>query len=168
VLRYRRTIDIARPPQAVFAFVTDLDNLPRWQPTVRHVEWKPPLEQGSTFEETREMLGRRATSRLEVTALDPPREFSIRVVEGPVSLTVRHLVEPASDGTRLTLDAAGEAGGFLRLAAPIAERAAARQAGQDLERLKRVLESSLEAAADSRYRGGTPSNGGVPSGGESA
>jgi carbon monoxide dehydrogenase subunit G len=87
------------------------------------------------------MLGRRATSRLEVTELDPPREFSIRVVEGPVALGVRHLLEPVGDGTRLTLEAEGEAGGLMRLAAPLAERAAARQAGQDLERLKSLLEA---------------------------
>jgi carbon monoxide dehydrogenase subunit G len=142
VFRYRRTIEIARPPEDVFAFVTDLDNLPRWQPTVRDVEWSAPLEPGSTFRETREMLGRRARSRLEVTALEPSNEFSIRVVEGPVPLTVRHLLEPAGEGTRLTLEAEGEAGGLMRLAAPIAERAAARQAAQDLERLKRLVEES--------------------------
>jgi carbon monoxide dehydrogenase subunit G len=140
--RYRRTIDIARPPDEVFAFVTDLDNLPRWQPTVRQVDWDGQLQDGSEFEETREMLGRRARSRLEVTALEPAHEFSIRVVKGPVPLAVRHVFEPTGDGTRLTLEAEGEAGGLMRLAAPIAERAAARQAGQDLERLKRLVEES--------------------------
>jgi carbon monoxide dehydrogenase subunit G len=140
VFRYRRTIEIAHPPEDVFAFVTDLDNLSRWQQSVREVEWSAPLETGSTFREARELLGRRARSQLEVTTLDPAHEFSIRVVEGPVPLTVRHLFEPADGGTRLTLEAEGEAGGLMRLAAPIAERAAARQAAQDLERLKQLLE----------------------------
>jgi carbon monoxide dehydrogenase subunit G len=140
--RYRRTIEIARPPEDVFAFLVDLDNLSRWQPSVRDVRWSGDLHEGDEFEETREMLGRRARSRLEVTALEAAREFSIRVVEGPIPLTVRHLLEPAGQGTRLTLEAEGEAGGLMRLAAPIAERAAARQAGQDLERLKRLIEES--------------------------
>ena len=142
MFRYRRTIEIARPPEDVFAFVTDIDNLGRWQPTVREVDWDGELREGSEFEETRELLGRRARSRLAVIALDPPAEFSIRVVEGPVPLTVRHLLEPVESGTRLTLEAEGEAGGLMRLAAPIAERAAARQASQDLERLKRLIEES--------------------------
>lgn len=137
---YRRTIEISRPSEDVFDFLTDLDNLPRWQPTVRDVRWDGELEEGSEFEETRELLGRRGRSRMEVTRLDAPREFSLRVVEGPVPLTVRHLLEPTEAGTRLTLQAEGEAGGLMRLAAPIAERAAARQAGQDLERLKRLIE----------------------------
>ena len=141
MFRYRRTIDIARPPDEVFAFVIDLDNLSSWQTSVREVEWEAPLEPGSTFHETRELLGRRARSRLEVTVLGPPTEFSIRVVEGPVPLTVRHVFEPANGGTRLTLAAEGEAGGLIRLAAPIAERAAARQAGRDLGRLKQLLET---------------------------
>lgn len=140
MFRYRRTIDIARPPADVFAFLTDLDNLARWQPTIRDVRWEGELGEGSEFEETRELLGRRARSRLEVTAFEAPREFSIRVVEGPVPLTVRHLLEPVNGGTRLTLEAEGEPGGLMRLAAPLAERAAARQAGQDLERLKRLIE----------------------------
>jgi carbon monoxide dehydrogenase subunit G len=142
VFRYRRTIEIARPPEDVFAFVTDLDNLPRWQPTVRELSWDGEVAEGSTFEETREMLGRRATSRLEVTRLDRPREFAIRVVEGPVRLTVRHLFEASGDGTRLTLEAEGESGRLLRLAAPLAERAAARQARHDLDRLRTLLEAS--------------------------
>jgi carbon monoxide dehydrogenase subunit G len=140
--RYRRTIEIARAPEDVFAFLVDLDNLSRWQPSVRDIRWSGDLHEGAGFEETREMLGRRARSRLEVTSLEPAREFSIRVVEGPVPLTVRHLLEPAGQGTRLTLEAEGQAGGLMRLAAPIAERAAARQAGQDLERLKRLIEES--------------------------
>ena len=142
MFRYRRTVEIARPPEDVFAFVTDLDNLARWQPTVRDVRWDGELAEGSEFEETREMLGRRARSRLEVTVLEPPREFSIRVVEGPVPLTVRHLLEPAGSDTRLTLEAEGQARGLMRLAAPVAERAAAHQASQDLERLKRLIEES--------------------------
>jgi carbon monoxide dehydrogenase subunit G len=142
VFRYRRTVEIARPPEDVFAFLVDLDNLSRWQPSVRDVRWSGDLHEGAEFEETREMLGRRARSRLEVTVLDAPSEFSIHVVEGPVPLTVRHLLEPAGQGTWLTLEAEGEAGGLMRLAAPIAERAAARQAGQDLERLKRLIEES--------------------------
>jgi carbon monoxide dehydrogenase subunit G len=142
VFRYHRSIEIARPPEVVFAFVTDLDNLPRWQPSVRAVRWEGELHDGSEFEETREMLGRRARSRLEVTALEPSREFSIRVIEGPVPLTVRHVLEPAAGGTRLTLEAEGEAGGLMRLAAPFAERAAGRQASQDLQRLKRLVEES--------------------------
>ncbi len=140
MFRYRRTIEIARPPEEVFGFLVDLDNLPRWQPTVRDVRWEGELHEGAVFEETRELLGRRARSRLEVTALEAGREFSLRVVEGPVPLTVRHVLEPAGDGTRLTLEAEGEASGLMRLAAPIAERAAARQAGQDLERLKGLIE----------------------------
>ena len=142
MFRYRRTIEIASPPDDVFVFVTDLDNLPRWQPTVRDVRWEGELHEGSEFEETRELLGRRARSRLAVVALEPGREFTIRVVEGPVPLTVRHVFEPAGEGTRLTLEAEGEAGGLMRLAAPIAERAAARQASQDLERLRVLIEET--------------------------
>ena len=139
-MRYEQTIEIARPPEDVFAFLADLDNLPLWQPSVASVEGE--LEEGGSFTEVREFLGKRVRSRLEVVAFDPPHELTLRVVEGPVPLTVRHVLDAAADGTSLTLSGVGEPGGLFRLAAPLAERAAKRQAGEDLRRLKRLLESS--------------------------
>ena len=139
-MRYEQTIEIERPPEDVFAFLADLDNLPRWQPSVASVEGE--LGMGGAFTEVREFLGKRVRSRLEVVAFDPPRELTLRVVEGPVPLTVRHVLDAAADGTRLTLSGVGEPGGLFRLAAPLAERAAKRQAGEDLRRLKRLLESA--------------------------
>jgi carbon monoxide dehydrogenase subunit G len=138
-MRYEQTIEIARPPDDVFAFLAELDNLPRWQPSV--VRTDGGLGPGEAFSETRAFMGKRIESRLEVVVYEPGRELTLRVVEGPVPLTVRHVLEPAGEGTRLTLAGEGEPGGLFRLAAPLAERAAKRQAGEDLRRLKALLES---------------------------
>jgi carbon monoxide dehydrogenase subunit G len=139
-VRYTRTVEIAQPPEDVFAFLADLANLRRWQPSVLAVDPETVLRGGDTYRETRELLGKRGTSTLLVTACEPGRELSLRVVEGPVPVTVRHVLEPAGAGTRLTLEVEGGPTGLMRLAAPIAERAAGRQASEDLERLKALLE----------------------------
>jgi uncharacterized protein YndB with AHSA1/START domain len=141
-VRYEASIEIARPPEDVFAYLADLANLPAWQQSARAAETEGALGAGSVFTETREFLGRRVESRGEVTAFEPGCELSLRIVEGPVPLEVRHLIEPTRTGSRLTIEAEGEPGGVLRLAGPLAERAARRQAGDDLKRLKRILESS--------------------------
>ena len=87
-------------------------------------------------------MGRRLRSTLEVTTFDRGRELSLRVVEGPVRLTIRHLLEPSGDGTRLALEAQGEGDPpRFRLAARLAAQAGAREARQDLKRLKRLLET---------------------------
>ncbi|MGH3103005.1 MAG: SRPBCC family protein [Gaiellaceae bacterium] len=142
-MRYESSIEIERSPDEVFTFLTDLRNLPAWQPSVVATRAEGTLAPGGTFSETREFLGKRIESTLEVVALEPGRELTLRVVEGPVPLTIRHLLEEVGTGTRLTLTGEGEPGGLFRLAAPLAGRAVKRQAGEDLRRLKRLLEERL-------------------------
>jgi uncharacterized membrane protein len=143
VARFEQEVVIARPPSEVFAYLAELANLPAWQGSVTEIvpDEEGLLREGSRFTEVRRVAGRRLESRLEVETLAPDRELTLRVVSGPVPGTIRHLLEPAGDGTRLLL--AGElAGGGLRgLAGPLLERAARREAQADLRRLKRVLEA---------------------------
>jgi uncharacterized protein YndB with AHSA1/START domain len=141
-VRFRETVEIRRPPPDVFAFLADVANLPRWQSSVKEVRGGGTFGPGGRVTETREFLGRRVRSTLEVTAFEPARELSLRVIDGPVALTIRHLLEASDGGTRLTLEAEGEAGGRARLAVAVAARAAARQAKHDLRRLKQLLETT--------------------------
>ncbi len=106
------------------------------------LEREGELEVGSRFTEVREFMGRRVESMMEVTSLEPERDFSFRVVKGPVPFAVRHLLAPAGEGTRLTLQGEGEPGGFFKLAGPLVGRAVKRQSAADLARLKEVLEGS--------------------------
>lgn len=107
---------------------------------MKEVDGAENVRVGGRVTETREFMGRRVRSTLEVTALEPGRELSLRVVDGPVPLTVRHLLEPAGEGTRVTLEAEADVGLRFRLAAEVAVRAASRQIRHDLERLKGLLE----------------------------
>ena len=87
------------------------------------------------------MAGRKLESTIEVTTLEPDRELTLRVVSGPVPGTVRHLLEPAGDGTRLKIVGELAGGGLRGLAGPLLERAARREVESDLRRLKQVLEA---------------------------
>ena len=140
-MTFEHELRIERPPREVFAFLTELGNVPRWQSGVKDVrpEGEGELAVGSRFLEVREFMGRRAESTLEVTALEPEREFSIRVVEGPIPFAVRHLLAPEATGTRLTVRGEGEPGGVLKLGGGLVAGAVKRQSGADLARLKRLL-----------------------------
>jgi carbon monoxide dehydrogenase subunit G len=127
------TIEIARTPEDVFSYLTDVSNLPAWQKGVKSAE----LRDGR-IEESRSLLGRELTTTLEIVAQEEPRLFTLRVLEGPVPFTVRHELEPTSAGTRLTVTADGEVPGF---AAGLLTRGAERQFRKDFERLKEILES---------------------------
>ena len=142
--RFDLSVQIARPPEDVFAYLTDLDNLIEWQASLVEVrpQTPPPLAAGSRFTEVRSALGRRIESDVEVKELEPPRRFTVRSTGGPLPFTVEHELEPAGDGTTLRVAAEGEPKGALRLGGPMVMRRAEAAFRSDFERLKQRLESS--------------------------
>jgi len=132
-VRAELTIEIARIPEDVFAYLTDVSNLPSWQAGVKSAT----LREGRV-EESRSLLGRELRTTLEIVEEEAPRLFTLRALNSPVPFTVRHELEPAGDATRLTVTAEGDVPGF---AAGLLARQAERQFRKDFERLKRILES---------------------------
>jgi carbon monoxide dehydrogenase subunit G len=137
------TIDIARPPEDVFAYITDLDNVREWQPATEEIrrETEGPMQVGTTYVQAMRMMGRRLETRIEVTELDPPSRFAIRTNGGPVSFRITHHFDASGTGTRLRVDGEGEAGGAFKVAGGMAVKAAERELKKSFERLKSVLES---------------------------
>jgi carbon monoxide dehydrogenase subunit G len=132
-VRAELTIEIARTPEDVFSYLTDVSNLPAWQTGLKSAA----LRDGR-IEESRSLLGRDFNTTLEIVDQDEPRLFTLRALDGPVPFTVRHELEPADGGTRLTVTADGDVPGF---AAGLLARAAEKQFRKDFVRLKQILES---------------------------
>jgi carbon monoxide dehydrogenase subunit G len=132
-VRAELTIEIARTPAEVFSYLTDVSNVPTWQAGVKSAN----LRDGR-IEESRTLFGRELHTTLEILEQEEPSLFTLRAVGGPVPFTVRHELEPADGGTRLTVTADGDVPGF---AAGLLARGAERQFRKDFERLKRILES---------------------------
>ena len=140
-MRFEAQIDIDRAPEDVFAVLTDVARLHEWQRSVVSVELEGELGVGARLRERRRLLGREANLVQEVTEYDPPHRFSLRAVEGPIPLTVTHVLEPSGGGTLLEI--VGEAnpkGVVRRLAAGGMEKMAESEFRGDLERLKALLE----------------------------
>jgi carbon monoxide dehydrogenase subunit G len=132
-VRAELTIEIARTPEDVFAYLTDVSNLPAWQAGVKSAT----LHDGR-IKESRSLRGRERHTTLEVVEQDEPRVFTLRALDSPVPFTVRHELEPADGGTRLTVIAEGDVPGF---AAKLLARRAEGQFRKDFARLKKNLES---------------------------
>lgn len=132
-MRAELTIEIARTPEDVFSYLSDVANLPEWQSGVRAAELKD-----GRVEETRSFLGREMHTTLEVVENEPPRVFTLKALDGPVRFTVRHELEPAGSGTRLRVAAEGDVPGF---ASGIVAQQAKRQFSKDFGRLKEILEA---------------------------
>jgi carbon monoxide dehydrogenase subunit G len=134
-VRAEVVVEIARPPEEVYAFLTDVSNLPKWQSGVHSAR-----RDGSQIHESRHMLGRELQTTLEIEAEEPPHLFALRAVNSPVPFTVRHELEPSGGGTRLTVVGEGDPGMLPGFAAGVMARRAEKQFRKDFERLKKLLE----------------------------
>ena len=141
---FEMTVEIKRPPEEVFAFLSDLENDPRWRR-----EWvdakrtsKGPIGVGTTTSLFAKVLGRRTEAVYAVTAYDPGRAVTWRTVTGPLPLTFRRSVEAEGDATRVTMGYAGDFRGLLGLLRPLIVLMGKRALRGDLPTLKQLLESS--------------------------
>ena len=97
------TVDIARPPPEVFAYVTTPGNWPKWHPSSLAVSGAVdhPLKIGETVVEDFEVAGRRGRATWRVTAREPDRLWRISAtIEGREAGTVSYSLAPTPSGTR--------------------------------------------------------------------
>lgn len=132
-MRAELTIEIARTPADVFAYLTDVSNVPEWQSGVRSAELHD-----RRIDESRSLFGRELHTSLEIVEQEEPRVFTLRALNSPIPFTVRHVLEPDGDGTRLTVTAEAETHGF---GSGLLARRAEKQFRRDFARLKEILEA---------------------------
>ena len=96
MIRFQFSLDIARPPAEVFAYVTDAERLPEWQSSAVEAQWQGEKAPGARIREVRKFLGRRMDSELEVTEYEPDRLFGLKALSGPVPFSVMYSRVPSS------------------------------------------------------------------------
>ena len=143
-MRIEESVEINLPPEEVFDYVANPENLPGWSSLVLevHRETQGELREGDRYTSVSKFLGRRFETPFEVTAHEPNRLHSHRSTGGPLPQEYTSTFEEvAGGGTRMTQVVEGEPGGFFSLAGPLLERAGRRQFRADLETLKDLLEA---------------------------
>jgi uncharacterized membrane protein len=137
-MRFDLEVRIARPVADVFAYLTDVRNVPEWQESALSAEW---IEEGKRFRERRSFLGRSAELELEVSEFEQDRRFDVRTMKAPVPLEIHHTFAAVDGGTQLKLTAEAKLSGALRFAGGMAKSQAERQFRNDLQHLKDLLEN---------------------------
>jgi uncharacterized protein YndB with AHSA1/START domain len=142
----RTTTDVARPPEEVFAYVTDPTRFAEWQEGVvgGHTDGYEPHAVGDRCQTTRRIGGTERLVTSEITHMDPPRGWGIRGVDGPIRATVDVSVTPLNgrQRSRVTIDLAFTGHGIGKLLVPLVVRRSARkEMPANLERLRQRLES---------------------------
>jgi uncharacterized membrane protein len=143
------TIEIARPPEEVFAYIDDLSRHPEWQSQLENVrvDTEGPTRVGTRMTETRRVPGGPREFVCEITEHESPRLAAFRILNGPIRPVGRVTFEPSGAGTRYTVQLDLEGHGFGKLIAPFARRDARKQLPQDLARLKERVESGAASQA---------------------
>ena len=141
MMEFSNTITIERSPHDVFVFVSDLENVPKWNHAI--VETRKisdgPVRVGTTYRQVRS-LPSRSEETLQVTQLEPDRRFAVHGGLGPFEGALTYEFEEISWITRLTNKADLQARGIKKLAAPIVAGRVREAVAANLQTLKRLLE----------------------------
>jgi uncharacterized protein YndB with AHSA1/START domain len=153
------TIDIARPQQEVFSYVTDPTTFPEWQEGVVNgsMEGGKTPSVGSKCTMTRRIGGAERESTSELTKLDPPTSWGVRGIDGPIRAIVSVTVEPldgdAHSRVRIELDFEGH--GIGKVLVPLVVR---RQARTEMPANCARLKQRVEARASAGMRQASPAS----------
>jgi len=137
------SIEIDRPADEVFGFVSEFPNNPRWQRGQRSCRWtsEPPLRVGSTYDQHARFLGRDMVNSFRVIEHEDGRRVKFTSTGGTFPITVTRTVEPLGDSrSRFTERVEGEPGRFFRIAAPLLRPLVKASIKRDFPRLKALLE----------------------------
>jgi len=140
-VRFTNTITIDRPPAMVFAYLADLENLPRWNYAIHETRkiTSGPVNVGSRYRQTRTVPAR-TDELLEVTEFDPDRRLAIAGTLSAFPAQITYVLDPAGSATTVTNTVELTPRRPLSVLAPLATRRISAAVAANLEVLRHVLE----------------------------
>jgi uncharacterized protein YndB with AHSA1/START domain len=149
-MRVEQDFTVARPPDEVFAYMTDPANLRAWQPSKLAVEplTDGPPRRGYRLRETTKVGVRRWDQVVEFTEFVPGRALTTHIVEGSMPVDGRWtLADDGRGGTRAHFVAEGRIPGPMRLLEPLVAMGVRRSFRHYHELLARNVEAAGARAA---------------------
>jgi uncharacterized membrane protein len=141
-------IFIAAPPEEVWALISDLERGPEWSLVTLQCEITSdgPLGVGCTYRAISKFVASKITTEHEILEWVPPHKIVTQVIEGAES-TFTQICEPQSEGTVLTMsNEFAVPGGLPAFLASKLEQQVADTLGQELARIKEVVEGSYRVS----------------------
>jgi carbon monoxide dehydrogenase subunit G len=102
-IHVERTIEINAPPERVWAVMKDVEHWPEWTESIKSVERLDPGD-FSIGSKAKLKIRRSPNANVwTVTELTPNRSFSWETNSGGVEGIATHTIEPAGNGSKVTL-----------------------------------------------------------------
>ena len=141
-MQFTNAITIDRSVAVVFAFLAQLENLPRWNYAISETRKISigPVGASARYEQTR-TIPTRSTETFEITAYEPDRTLAIRGTFGPFPGRFTYELEPMGNHTRLVNTVDLEPSGLVSIVAPLMTSRVRAAVAANLGALKQILES---------------------------
>ena len=138
---FENTVMIGTPIEEVFGFLSDFENVPKWNYAISetHKLSEGPVGVGTIYQQVRSVPSR-SEERFELTAYNPPRHLEIRGQFGPFPSRLSYVLDAVPEGTRVTNTVELELRGPGRLLGRIAVSRVRDAVAANLQKLKELLE----------------------------
>ena len=139
----QESVIINRPAEQVYAYVTDIKNLPQWEPAILEAEQTSTgeLGVGTTYRGVNKMMGMRMKWTATVNEYEPNKKWSETIISGSSRIDEYLSFDNIDGGTKFTLAYDMKAGGILKLLAPMITSTMRKQVKENLNNLKKILEA---------------------------
>lgn len=136
------SIDIARSPADVFAFLTDPARRSEWDRSVvsETLVSPPPVAVGSRIRTRMRVMGRELEFEWRVRAFDAPTTMAAESDSGTMPTRMSFDFSQAGDGCRVRASIEAEPTGMLRFVEPMVAEVARSTLAEGLARAKAILE----------------------------
>ena len=140
--RASNTVTIARPVEAVFAFVADGETGPRWRGDGIEVQRLSGEGVGTRYaQRVPGPMGRSVAADYEITVFEPDRRIEFQTIAGPVRPHGRFDFESVEGGARVTFSIDASVTGLRGLLMGGMVQRSMDSGVASLEKLKRLLEA---------------------------
>ena len=99
------SVNIGRPVEQVFEFLTDLENQRKLSTYITGIQVSEPLKLGTRYKIETTSMGYKNVTTNEVVSFEPNKKLGVKTFAAPPAsdVTNTYLLEPDGDGTKLTL-----------------------------------------------------------------
>jgi len=149
-LKVENSIEISKPVENVWDYLTDFGNTPKWDigvlETKQTSKGNPGL--GTTFVNVGPFLGQKTTRReYKVTEYERNKKVTVLLITPSKYIQnaeVSYIFEPTPNGTKLTYTGYVDFVGILKLIQPLLQQRARKDGNGDLDNLKHLLEAQTD------------------------
>src|SRR5215510_2222981 len=106
---------INRPIKDVFAFLSNPNNVSKWNSAVMSLQQITPgiVGVGTKFNSVGEMMGRRVEGDMQISAYEPDTRCGFQVSAGPMQINFTFTLQTVGMGTKVNLNAQGAPSGIF-------------------------------------------------------